>query len=498
MGSPIRRVAVIGAGPAGAIATDALVKEQAFDDIRVFERHAVAGGTWYVCLGMDFAVELRLAYGCNDMLPVYSSELVAGIPSLRDLIENKADRPISLPRQFPCETSREDGNSHRNRFSDTGVHETLHSNLPPSTMCFTHEPLPDTLSERTLQLYGPGAPFRHREVVRDWVEQIFIRGDHEKLISFNTTVERAEKRGDSWTLTLRKEILDEEKDYWWQEDFDAVIVATGHYNIPYIPNIPGLAEYNEKFPGSIIHSKNYRGTDIFEGKKVIVVGGSVSAFDAIHEIRTVSKRPVISSIRQPLAEFGWSPFLHPHIQLRSAISRLDLDTKTIEFVDGSEVHDVDIVYFATGYDFSFPFLSCVEIKSRRITGLYQHVFSRHDPTLAFIGMITGGLTFRVFEWQAVAAARVFAGRSTLPSEEAMEKWERARLVETGDGLPFFNIGPDYEGYFEALRTLAGDPTPGTTGRVLPRYDKQWEQELMKVVEARKKWWEKERRMDEEP
>ena len=43
-----RRVAVIGTGPAGAIATDALIKEQAFDTIRVFERQAGVGGTWYV------------------------------------------------------------------------------------------------------------------------------------------------------------------------------------------------------------------------------------------------------------------------------------------------------------------------------------------------------------------------------------------------------------------------------------------------------------------
>jgi cation diffusion facilitator CzcD-associated flavoprotein CzcO len=42
----VRRVAVIGAGPAGAIATDALVKEQAFDEIRVFERKGQIGGTW--------------------------------------------------------------------------------------------------------------------------------------------------------------------------------------------------------------------------------------------------------------------------------------------------------------------------------------------------------------------------------------------------------------------------------------------------------------------
>lgn len=43
---PAKSVAVIGAGPAGAIATDALVKEQAFDRIRVFERRSAIGGTW--------------------------------------------------------------------------------------------------------------------------------------------------------------------------------------------------------------------------------------------------------------------------------------------------------------------------------------------------------------------------------------------------------------------------------------------------------------------
>ena len=111
-------------------------------------------------------------------------------------------------------------------------------------------------------------------------------------------------------------------------------------------------------------------------------------------------------------------------------------------------------------------------------------------------MVTGGLTFRVFEWQAVAAARVLAGRATLPSAEDMEKWERNTSETNGNGLSFFNIGIDYEGYFEALRSLAGDPAPGTTGRVLPKYEKWWEEEFLQVIEARKRWWEQERRIAE--
>ena len=43
---PIGSVAVIGTGPAGAIAVDALAQEKTFDLIRVFERREKAGGCW--------------------------------------------------------------------------------------------------------------------------------------------------------------------------------------------------------------------------------------------------------------------------------------------------------------------------------------------------------------------------------------------------------------------------------------------------------------------
>ncbi|KAL4862272.1 hypothetical protein BDV12DRAFT_203222 [Aspergillus spectabilis] len=62
----VRRVAVVGAGPAGAIATDALMKEQAFDTIRVFERQNMAGGAW-VC----------------------TPSTKSHIPSLRDVVEQR-------------------------------------------------------------------------------------------------------------------------------------------------------------------------------------------------------------------------------------------------------------------------------------------------------------------------------------------------------------------------------------------------------------------------
>ena len=63
-------------------------------------------------------------------------------------------------------------------------------------MSYTQEPFSDKLSERTLAEYGSPAPFRHHTLIRDWVEGIFLRGGHDKLLELNTTVERAVKEKD--------------------------------------------------------------------------------------------------------------------------------------------------------------------------------------------------------------------------------------------------------------------------------------------------------------
>lgn len=73
----------------------------------------------------------------------------------------------------------------------------------------------------------------------------------------------------------------------------------------------------------------------------------------------------------------------------------------------------------------------------------------------------------------------------------MDQWEKNRAATIGDGLRFFNIAPDYKGYFEDLRRLAGEPAPGSKGRVLPVFEDWWADEFSTIVEARKRWWEKE-------
>jgi hypothetical protein len=196
---------------------------------------------------------------------MYTPHLPAKIPSLRDLIEGNADTAVHIPSQMPAETPKSEAvNSHQVRYSDTPQHENLHSNIIPSIMSYTQYPFQDTLSERILEKYGPGAPFRDRELVREWVEGIFVRNGYDKLLELNTTVERAEKKDGKWVLTLRKE--GPSKNHWWQEKFDALVVASGHYNIPWIPKIPGILEYDARFRGRVLHSKHFRDATNFKGK----------------------------------------------------------------------------------------------------------------------------------------------------------------------------------------------------------------------------------------
>lgn len=299
---------------------------------------------------------------------------------------------MPIPDQLPAVTALSEGiNGYQHRFSDSALHENLHTNITPELMSYTQEPFPNKLSKRTLAEYGPGAPFRHHETIREWVEGLFSRGGHEKLLELSTTVERAEKVGAEWVLTLRKEARG--RNYWWQERFDAIVVATGHYNVPWFPQIEGLVEYDKKFPGVIVHSKHFRDAAKYKNKKVVVVGGSVSSHELVHEILDAAQHPVYSSIRgPPIPTLGWEPFQHPKIVVKKQITKFDAETGRLLFEDGSVLDGVDHVMFGTGYKFSFPFLPVVQDRVkrayRRLPGVYQHTWNIDDPTLTFAGMVS--------------------------------------------------------------------------------------------------------------
>lgn len=144
-------------------------------------------------------------------------------------------------------------------------------------MCFTGggvESIPDERSAWSIAMHGADTPFRHWEVLKRYVAGLFDRDGYGALVTYGTCVERMVKDGAEWVLTLRKEsplpageedddVVEEE---WWTERFDGVVVASGHFNVPWVPPVPGLDEWERARPGSVLHSKLFRGRDAFQGK----------------------------------------------------------------------------------------------------------------------------------------------------------------------------------------------------------------------------------------
>lgn len=154
------------------------------------------------------------------------------------------------------------------RHAESSVYPYLETNVDSLAMSFSAEPIPSQRSQLSIAKHGSDTPFRSHAVIRGYVESLVRRNGYERLVSYNTSVELAEKVGEEWRLVLRKEGEDGADDEWWEERFDAVVVASGHFNVPYIPHIEGLAELERAHPGTVKHSKMFRGREAFRGKVI--------------------------------------------------------------------------------------------------------------------------------------------------------------------------------------------------------------------------------------
>ena len=69
-----------------------------------------------------------------------------------------------------------------------------------------------------------------------------------------------------------------------REEFDALLVASGHHWDPRMPATRHLR-------GELLHSHAYKGAEPFAGKRVLVIGGGNSACDIAVETSRRSARP---------------------------------------------------------------------------------------------------------------------------------------------------------------------------------------------------------------
>ena len=111
-------------------------------------------------------------------------------------------------------------------------------------------------------------------------------------VRFSTTVERVEKVHDPETGTEMWEIESvHESGETHIDHYDAVIVSNGHNWDPKWPS----PQYPGTFTGTQMHAHDYRTSEVFRGKRVLVVGIGNSAMDIAVDASYVAEDVLLSS-----------------------------------------------------------------------------------------------------------------------------------------------------------------------------------------------------------
>ncbi|KAI0143711.1 hypothetical protein GGR57DRAFT_495121 [Xylariaceae sp. FL1272] len=461
-------VAIIGAGISG-ITSAAHLKREGLN-ATVFERTQKIGGAWVYERQLD-----RDPPFPNTLPPVYDW----GDIDEPGLTVEEASLILAPPG--PC-------------------YAGLKNNVPTSLMKSSLLKWPDGTEE-----------FVDQGRIVDYVAEIANSQDVTRNIKFCTRVENVYKPEGSlkWkvrycTLTAKRQTYSITRQ---EEEFDAVVVASGHYHVPFVPDVPGLSEWKKLFPDRVLHSKRYRTADAFRDKTVLLIGAGASSLDIAREVievggqvyqsRRESKYDLIAS-RLPKEVDRVAMVTHfiaaqPESSRPESLSGKAIPGKVV-LDDGTTLEGIDYVIVATGYITSYPFLGDLEqplvdwndagertvITSDGYTthNLHKDIFYIPDPTLAFIGVSQLVSTFSLFDFQAKIVAKVLAGKARLPTQDDMKKEQRERKKRFQPGDRFHALLLGETAYINELLTWANeqlvdggfDPMTGMDADWLKAYD----------------------------
>jgi putative flavoprotein involved in K+ transport len=212
-----------------------------------------------------------------------------------------------------------------------------------------------------------------------------------------------------------------------------VIVATGSFNRPHLPSVPG----QEAFRGQLLHTADYRTPASFHDRRVIVVGAGNSAVQIavelaqVAEVSLATRRPVaflpqrllsrdihfwlwVTGLdRLPLGSWmhgreggGRTPVLDTgryqtalkenRPNQRAMFHRLTADG--VVWADGTR-EQVDAVIFATGYQPNLDFLQSLGALDEDGRALQRTGVSLTTPGLYYVGL----------DWQRTSASATLRG-----------------------------------------------------------------------------------------
>ena len=260
--------------------------------------------------------------------------------------------------------------------------------------------------------------------------------DLRQFVKFCTVVNKVEFDRDTDDFTVRVKNLPTGVEV--TERFTHVIVASGTFEYPNVPDVPGL----DQFKGQILHSQDVKHMDPFKSKRILIIGARWSAEDlALQAFKYGSENVIISWRTMPHGQ-GWFDF-PKGIEQRPQVEKVEQNTAY--FKDGTKA-EVDIIIFCTGYRWHFPFLA----KELRVTEMfycsrdfYKGILwlKGGNDKLLYIGAPYIIYSLPFFEAQAMWVWRYIAGDIQIPSLEKMladtDKWlEKLGAVKPGDFMAF--------------------------------------------------------------
>lgn len=366
----------------------------------------------------------------------------------------------------------------------TPVYERLETNIPRGLMGFSDVDWPEAC-----QLFP-----KHDDVLA-YIKQ--YAEDVRHLIEFQTQVLNVRQlEGGSWSVSTQK-VRKGARRSVREQIFDAVVVANGHYNVPYIPSVPGIEAWSASYPGVITHSRSYRRPDDYTGTKVIVVGNSASGIDIGAQVATVCK----ILIQSQKSESYLGSVASPNKLEKPEIVEYIQKDRGVRFADGTVETRIDAILYCTGYFYSYPFLDSLDppliTTGERVENLYQHMFYRPNPSLAFLVLNQKVIPFPLAEVQSAVIARVFSGRLALPDQEAMKSWEDSVVAEMGNGKSFHVLKfPKDADYINTLHdwALSVDGEGKTVGKAPPYWGEKeyWTRERFPAIKKAFQDWGEER------
>ena len=307
----------------------------------------------------------------------------------------------------------------------------------------------------------PIPSFPPREVLYNYILGRAKNGNLKKYIKFSTTVTNVNFNGSQFELTS----INKKENKITKEIFDYVVVSTGHFSVPYIPEYEGM----KSFPGRILHGHDFRDAEEFRNKDVVVLGSSYSAEDIALQCYKYGAKSVTIGYRNNPMGFKWPNGM-------KEVHYLDrLEGSKAIFKDGHE-QNADAIILCSGYLHHFPFLDdSLKLKTgNRLypPKLFKGIVWQDNHQLIYLGMQDQFHTFNMFDCQAWYARDVIMGKIKLPSDAEIQadikKWV-AEEESLEDPIQMIDFQTEY-----TKELHAASDYPAIDFELMRKHFKDWE------------------------